>query len=134
MKPCLIIGSTVCDVIINLPEIPASAQDANIYGQTLQIGGCAFNVVSILHQLSLPYTFLSPVGIGVYGKFVESELQKVGITTTIQLNKKMVVVIAWLRIVEKERSFLTMVQSIHSKRNGRIRLIFLPMDISMLVE
>ena len=32
MKPCLIIGSTVCDVIINLPEIPASAQDANIYG------------------------------------------------------------------------------------------------------
>ena len=71
MKPCLIIGSTVCDVIINLPAIPASAQDANIYGQTLQIGGCAFNVVSILHQLSLPYTFLSPVGIGVYGKFVE---------------------------------------------------------------
>ena len=84
MKPCLIIGSTVCDVIINLPEIPASAQDANIYGQTLQIGGCAFNVVSILHQLSMPYTFLSPIGTGVYGKFVETELQKAGIITTIR--------------------------------------------------
>ena len=88
MKPCLIIGSTVCDVIINLPAIPLSAQDTNIYSQTLQIGGCAYNVVSILHHLSLPYTFLSPVGTGVYGEFVERELNKTGITTMIRTDQE----------------------------------------------
>ena len=119
MKPCLIIGSTVCDVIINLPAIPLSAQDTNIYSQTLQIGGCAYNVVSILHHLSLPYTFLSPVGTGVYGEFVERELNKTGITTMIRTDQENVV-IAWLRIVEKEHFFHIMAQSILFKRLGQI--------------
>lgn len=83
MKSCLVIGSTVCDVIINLPSIPQSTQDTNIYGQTLQLGGCAYNVVSILHQVGISYTFLSPVGTGVYGEYVAKELEKVGIVTNI---------------------------------------------------
>ena len=48
MTAALIIGSTVCDVMIYLDRLPSREGDAHIDHQQWSVGGCAFNVVNIL--------------------------------------------------------------------------------------
>ncbi|CYU15865.1 carbohydrate kinase family protein [Streptococcus suis] len=86
MGKCLVIGSTVCDVMIYLDALPGRQGDAHIKKQVMSLGGCAFNVVNILHHLDVDYDFISPVGTGLYGKFVKNELQEQGIQTPISLD------------------------------------------------
>ncbi|ARQ06179.1 Sugar or nucleoside kinase, ribokinase family [Macrococcoides canis] len=85
MDKCLIIGSTVCDVVINVDQLPTTAGDVHISSQTMALGGCAYNVVSVLHHLDVPYTFISPVGTGMYGEFVAHELEKKRIQTEVRV-------------------------------------------------
>ena len=59
--------------------------DAHIHEQTWSLGGCAFNVVSVLHALDQNVDFISPVGTGVYGDFVKAELERLGIHTPISV-------------------------------------------------
>ncbi len=71
MKKTLVIGSSVCDVIIRLHQIPTQTGDENIISQKFSIGGCAFNVASILKYFEIPFDLLSPIGKGIYGDFVK---------------------------------------------------------------
>ena len=41
VKKILVIGSTVVDVIINLDHLPRTAEDVNVSGQQMAMGGCA---------------------------------------------------------------------------------------------
>ncbi len=86
MKKCLVIGSTVCDIIIYVDRLPTSQGDVHIKEQMMSLGGCAYNVVSVLHHLKIPYTFISPVGRGIYGEFVQHHLAAKGIETTVRLS------------------------------------------------
>lgn len=86
MKKCLVIGSTVCDIIIYVDQLPTSQGDVHIKEQMMSVGGCAYNVVSVLHHLKIPYTFISPVGRGVYGEFVQHHLASKGIETPVRLS------------------------------------------------
>lgn len=86
MKKTLIIGSTVTDVIINIPHLPKQSEDINITYQKQQLGGCAYNVSHLLKLSNVPYILCSPVGTGIYGDFVASELHKVGITPFMRLD------------------------------------------------
>ena len=85
MSSALVIGSTVCDVMVYLDRLPSREGDAHIDHQQWSVGGCAFNVVNILHFLSQDYEFISPVGSGIYGDFVKSHLKELGITSSISL-------------------------------------------------
>ena len=85
MTAALVIGSTVCDVMIYLDRLPSREGDAHIDHQQWSVGGCAFNVVNILHFLSQPYQFVSPVGSGMYGDFIRRELKQLGISSSISL-------------------------------------------------
>ena len=76
MKKTLVIGSSVCDVIIRLPHIPHPQEDINIIKQTLSIGGCAYNVSQMLRYYDVPYTLFSPVGTGIYGDFVKKHFKE----------------------------------------------------------
>lgn len=78
-KKVLVIGSTVADVILNVDVLPKTAQDVHILSQRISLGGCAYNVSDVIRHLGVEYTLFSPVGSGVYGDFVRSELQKKGI-------------------------------------------------------
>lgn len=82
---CLVIGSTVADIMIYMDKLPTSQGDEHIKEQMMAVGGCAFNVVNVLHQMEIDYTFISPVGTGMYGDFVKKELNRLGIQTEIQL-------------------------------------------------
>lgn len=66
----LVIGSTVCDVVIEVEHLPKVGEDENILQQSLHIGGCAFNVSCILKLFDCPHLLFSPVGQGIYGDFV----------------------------------------------------------------
>lgn len=79
MSKALVIGSTVCDIMVYLDRLPSREGDAHIHEQMWSLGGCAFNVVSVLHALGQNVDFISPVGTGVYGDFVRAELEKLGI-------------------------------------------------------
>lgn len=85
MGKILIIGSTVCDVMIYLDKLPHRQGDAHIQRQVMRLGGCAFNVAHLLHQLGSSYTFISPVGQGIYGQFVRQSLKTIGMANTINL-------------------------------------------------
>ena len=85
MSKALVIGSTVCDVMVYLDRLPSREGDAHIHEQTWSLGGCAFNVTSVLHALGQNVDFISPVGTGVYGDFVKAELERLGIQTTISV-------------------------------------------------
>ena len=85
MSKALVIGSTVCDIMVYLDRLPSREGDAHIHEQTWSLGGCAFNVVSVLHALGQKVDFISPVGTGVYGDFVKAELEKLGIQTPISV-------------------------------------------------
>lgn len=83
MKKCLVIGSTVCDIMVYIDKLPKSEEDIHLKNQVMSLGGCAYNVVSVLHNLDIPYTFVSPIGKGVYGEFVRNELEKKGIKSEV---------------------------------------------------
>ena len=85
MSKALVIGSTVCDVMVYLDRLPSREGDAHIHEQTWSLGGCAFNVVTVLHALGQNVDFISPVGTGVYGDFVKAELKRLGIQTPISV-------------------------------------------------
>lgn len=81
MKKILVIGSTVVDVIVKLDHMPSRAEDVNVDSQESSLGGCAFNVSEIIRHHGVPYTLFSPVGSGIYGEHVRSQLTARGIRT-----------------------------------------------------
>ena len=82
-KEILVIGSTVADVIVNVDVLPTTAQDIHVKSQTVSLGGCAYNVASMIRLFNEPYTLFSPVGKGLYGDFVRSKLAAEGIVSPI---------------------------------------------------
>lgn len=84
MKKALIIGSSVCDVNIFVHEFPHLSGDENILHQNMSMGGCAWNVASLLREQKLPYTLFSPVGQGIYGEFVKAHFHQYHIPILIE--------------------------------------------------
>ncbi|MBE5847955.1 MAG: carbohydrate kinase [Lachnospiraceae bacterium] len=83
MKKILFIGSTVADVIIHIDRMPRTAEDVNTSGQTVRLGGCAYNAFHACRLFGVPAVLFSPVGTGVYGDFVRKALSERGIQSPI---------------------------------------------------
>lgn len=79
MKKVLVIGSTVADIVINIDKLPTTMQDVHVHSQTFALGGCAYNVSSMIRNLGVPCLLFSPVGTGTYGDFVRKELARLGL-------------------------------------------------------
>lgn len=107
MKKVLMIGSTVCDIILNLDHLPTRQEDVHPEKQSTRIGGCAFNATYALSHLGVPYTFLSPLGTGVYGDFIRKEIKRHHVVSDILVDEENG---SCLCLVEKdgERTFLSM--------------------------
>lgn len=74
MKKILVIGSTVADIVINIDKLPTTTEDVHVHSQTFALGGCAYNVSSMVRNFGVPCLLFSPVGTGIYGDFVRKEL------------------------------------------------------------
>ena len=107
MKKVLTIGSTVCDIILNLDHLPVTQEDVHPEKQSTRIGGCAFNTTHAIAHLGVPYTFLSPLGTGIYGDFVRKEIVKHGVRSDVLIEGENG---SCLCFVEKdgERTFMSM--------------------------
>ena len=81
MKKVLVIGSTVADIVINIDKLPTTTQDVHVHSQTFALGGCAYNVSSMVRNFGVPCTLFSPVGTGIYGDFVRKELTALGLSS-----------------------------------------------------
>lgn len=79
MKQTWFIGSTVVDVILNIDHLPTSEEDLCIQKQNLRLGGCAYNAANCFFHMHQNVRLLTPVGQGLYGKFVRENLAKQGI-------------------------------------------------------
>ena len=82
------IGSTVVDVLIRVDHLPSLEEDVNPLGQSLSLGGCCYNVSHMLELNYVPYTLFSPVGTGLFGTFVSSELMKQGIEPVLSVKEE----------------------------------------------
>lgn len=87
-KHIAFIGSSVADVIVRLPHLPARQQDINIQSQTLSLGGCAFNAAWMCRLLGSNPLVFSPVGTGIYGDFVRRQFQMRGIDILLESEKE----------------------------------------------
>lgn len=80
-RKALIIGSTAVDVIIEIDRLPKTGDDVNTKSKVLNVGGCAYNVASMLSYLSNDFDLISPVGSGYFGDFVNKTLASNGFST-----------------------------------------------------
>ena len=78
MKPALIIGSTCVDVIINVDHLPKTQENLRPTSQSMALGGCAFNTAQMFRLLHAPHTFITPVGSGMFGDYVASNMKRAG--------------------------------------------------------
>lgn len=71
----LVIGSTVADISICLPNLPQSKQDLHTLSQHISIGGCGYNVARAIqaHQIR-SLDFLSPIGQGIFGEYIYNQI------------------------------------------------------------
>lgn len=79
MKQTLVIGSSVVDVIVNIPHLPVTGEDVHISKQSRSLGGCAYLTSDILRLFSAPYSLCTAVGGGIYGNFVLEKLKERGV-------------------------------------------------------
>lgn len=77
-KGCIVIGAAMLDIVMEIDQIPKSGTDVYAKGQTMMVGGCAYNVADILKHFGTRYTLLAPVGTGIYADFIRGELKKAG--------------------------------------------------------
>ena len=84
-KKIMIIGSTCVDIIINIDHLPKTEENIHPSSQSLALGGCAYNVASMVKQFGVPVTLISPVGTGFYGEFVAKELEKNGFPVAVHV-------------------------------------------------
>ena len=74
-KHVLAVGSTCVDVVVRLDHLPVSEEDMHIAGQSFRMGGCAYNVASVLGRAGSDVTLVTPVGLrGLFGPYVMSRL------------------------------------------------------------
>lgn len=84
MKQTLVIGSSVVDVIVNIPHLPVTGEDVHISKQSRSLGGCAYLTSDILRLFSAPYSLCTAVGGGIYGDFVLDKLKERGVTVYVR--------------------------------------------------
>lgn len=75
MKKTLFIGSTVLDMVIELPHLPVTKEDINTKSMNAALGGCSYNASSIAQHLSLPFIHCSPCGEGFFADCVKALLK-----------------------------------------------------------
>ena len=88
MKQTLVIGSTVVDVLLSIPFIPARGEDVNITVSEYRIGGCAWNVYKTLTLFGSSALLCSPVGSGVFGRMVRDHLENEGLKPFVSLERE----------------------------------------------
>ena len=77
-KKIIVFGSAIIDMIVGINKLPKSGEDILGVQKEIVVGGCAYNVSSILNYLNIDHDLFVPVGKGVYADIVKKQLQRDG--------------------------------------------------------
>ena len=72
-KGCIVIGAAMLDIVMEIDRIPKSGTDVYAKGQSMMVGGCAYNVADILKHFGVNYTLFAPIGTGMYADFIRKD-------------------------------------------------------------
>ena len=82
MAKLLFLGSTCADVILRTPRLPHTGDDLSLLGQSVSLGGCAYNAFAAARLFeSADCGLFSPVGTGVWGDWVAKALADRGVVS-----------------------------------------------------
>ena len=82
----LVLGNVFVDVIVSVDALPKTGDDLVCNKHIITIGGCAYNVATVLKNFGVDHTIICPVGNGIYGNIIEKELIENDYTTGIKVN------------------------------------------------
>ncbi|MGC6376607.1 PfkB family carbohydrate kinase [Bisgaard Taxon 45] len=74
----LLIGAVIVDHMMWLDKLPQRGDDVLCKATKSVVGGCAFNVASMLTHLKVPHELCVPVGQGIYANIIKHALQQGG--------------------------------------------------------
>lgn len=74
----LVLGNAIVDVILNIKALPKTGDDIYCEKQTVNIGGCAYNVATILKHFNVDHDLVVPIGEGSYATMIKQELTREG--------------------------------------------------------
>jgi len=80
----LVIGNVYVDVIINIDELPNTGDDIVCKKELVTVGGCAYNVATVLNNFGIEHDLLFPVGNGIYGNIIRKEITSNGYKVNIE--------------------------------------------------
>ena len=76
-KGCIVIGAAMLDIVMEIDRIPKSGTDVYAKGQSMMVGGCAYNVADILSKhFRCKLHIVAPIGTGMYADFIRKELKR----------------------------------------------------------
>ncbi len=80
----LVIGNLYVDVKVNVDELPKTDNYIVCKKDLVTIGGCAYNVATILKNFGIEHELLSPIGNGTYGNMIRKEITNSGYKVNIE--------------------------------------------------
>lgn len=81
----LIIGATVIDYIVNIPQLPKTGEDCCGEMSLKSVGGSAYNVQRVLSQFNCPHDFMTPIGMGEYADTIKKDFKTKEIPIFLQI-------------------------------------------------
>lgn len=82
----LLLGNAIVDVVLNIHALPKTGDDIYCQKQTVNIGGCAYNVATILNHFGVDHDLVVPIGEGSYASMIKQELLSQGYKLHIEEN------------------------------------------------
>ncbi|MGL4337546.1 MAG: PfkB family carbohydrate kinase [Turicibacter sp.] len=80
----LVLGNAIVDVILNIACLPKTGDDMICDKQLVTIGGCAYNVATVLKHFGVDHQLVVPVGAGTYANLIREELTSHGYELVIE--------------------------------------------------
>ncbi len=74
----LVIGAAIIDIIMEIECLPKKGDDVLCNNTATVIGGCAYNVASMLRNFKVDHDLFVPVGIGHYGDIIRKDIEQKG--------------------------------------------------------
>ncbi len=71
----LVIGAAIIDIIMDIDTLPQKGDDIICNNTSSNVGGCAYNVASMLKNFNIDHDLLVPVGNGIYSNIIKKELE-----------------------------------------------------------
>ena len=73
MSRALVLGAVFVDIVVDVPQLPLSGEDATGEMVASHVGGCAYNVYGAIRAAGQAATLFVPVGVGQYADVVRAD-------------------------------------------------------------